>query len=351
MERRIISSDLQFEDHELESHIRPTYLKDYIGQGAIKETIKIFIEAAKLRGEALDHVLLYGPPGLGKTTMAGVIASEMGVKFKITSGPAIERPGDIAAILNNLQHGDILFIDEIHRMSRQVEEVLYSAMEDYCIDIVVGKGPATKSIRLTLPKFTLIGATTRAGMLSAPLRDRFGIIQRLEYYTHEELSQIITRTAKILETHIDQDAALELAKCSRGTPRVANRLLKRVRDIALIKYNDHITYDICLKALELLNIDRNGLDDVDRRIIETIAIQFKGGPVGLDTLAVALSEERDTLEDVYEPYLIQQGYMQRTPKGRMLSPKAYQVLDLKGMNEIGRVTSTCRKNGNSHCGD
>lgn len=331
MEKRIISSDLQLEDHEIESNIRPLSLNEYIGQSAIKENIKIFIEAAKLRGEALDHVLLYGPPGLGKTTMAGVIAAEMGVKIKITSGPAIERPGDIAAILNNLQHGDILFIDEIHRMSRQVEEVLYSAMEDYCIDIVVGKGPAAKSIRLTLPKFTLIGATTRAGMLSAPLRDRFGIIQRLEYYTREELGQIISRSANILETQIEENAALELAKCSRGTPRVANRLLKRVRDIALIKYDHHITEEVCLKALELLNIDRNGLDDIDRRIIEAIALQFKGGPVGLDTLAAAIGEERDTLEDVYEPYLIQQGYMQRTPRGRMLAPKAYEVFELKSL--------------------
>ncbi|MBP3886503.1 MAG: Holliday junction branch migration DNA helicase RuvB [Cellulosilyticum sp.] len=331
MENRIISSDLQLEDHEIESSIRPISLEEYIGQSAIKENIKIFIEAAKLRGEALDHVLLYGPPGLGKTTMAGVIAAEMGVKIKITSGPAIERPGDIAAILNNLQHGDILFIDEIHRMSRQVEEVLYSAMEDYCIDIVVGKGPAAKSIRLTLPKFTLIGATTRAGMLSAPLRDRFGIIQRLEYYNKEELGQIISRAAHILGTEIEMNAALELAKCSRGTPRVANRLLKRVRDIALIKYDCHITEAVCLKALELLNIDRNGLDDIDRRIIEAIALQFKGGPVGLDTLAAAIGEERDTLEDVYEPYLIQQGYMQRTPRGRMLAPKAYEVFDLKSL--------------------
>ena len=331
MEKRIISSDLQLEDHEIESNIRPLSLNEYIGQSAIKENIKIFIEAAKLRGEALDHVLLYGPPGLGKTTMAGVIAAEMGVKIKITSGPAIERPGDIAAILNNLQHGDILFIDEIHRMSRQVEEVLYSAMEDYCIDIDVGKGPAAKSIRLTLPKFTLIGATTRAGMLSAPLRDRFGIIQRLEYYTKEELGQIISRSANILETQIEENAALELAKCSRGTPRVANRLLKRVRDIALIKYDHHITEEVCLKALELLNIDRNGLDDIDRRIIEAIALQFKGGPVGLDTLAAAIGEERDTLEDVYEPYLIQQGYMQRTPRGRMLAPKAYEVFELKSL--------------------
>ena len=331
MEKRIISSDLQLEDNEIESSIRPLSLEEYIGQSAIKQNIKIFIEAAKLRGEALDHVLLYGPPGLGKTTMAGVIAAEMGVKIKITSGPAIERPGDIAAILNNLQHGDILFIDEIHRMSRQVEEVLYSAMEDYCIDIVVGKGPAAKSIRLTLPKFTLIGATTRAGMLSAPLRDRFGIIQRLEYYTQEELGQIISRAAGILDTKIEFKAALELAKCSRGTPRVANRLLKRVRDIALIKYDHHITEEVCLKALELLNIDRNGLDDIDRRIIEAIALQFKGGPVGLDTLAAAIGEERDTLEDVYEPYLIQQGYMQRTPRGRMLAPKAYEVFDLKSL--------------------
>ncbi|ADZ84087.1 Holliday junction branch migration DNA helicase RuvB [Cellulosilyticum sp. ST5] len=329
MEKRIMSSDLQLEDNEIESNIRPLTLSDYIGQTAIKENIKIFIEAAKQRGEALDHVLLYGPPGLGKTTMAGVIASEMGVKFKVTSGPAIEKPGDIAAILNNLQHGDILFIDEIHRMSRHVEEVLYSAMEDYCIDIVVGKGPAAKSIRLTLPKFTLIGATTRAGMLSSPLRDRFGIIQRLEYYTMQELGCILKRTAAILQTPITEEAALELAKCSRGTPRVANRLLKRVRDIALIKYDNHIDEEVCTKALELLSIDRNGLDDIDRRIIQAIALQFKGGPVGLDTLAAAIGEERDTLEDVYEPYLIQQGYMQRTPRGRMLAPKAYETFELK----------------------
>lgn len=331
MEKRIISSDLQLEDNEIESSIRPLTLSEYIGQSAIKENIKIFIEAAKLRGEALDHVLLYGPPGLGKTTMAGVIASEMGVKIKITSGPAIERPGDIAAILNNLQHGDILFIDEIHRMSRQVEEVLYSAMEDYCIDIVVGKGPAAKSIRLSLPKFTLIGATTRAGMLSSPLRDRFGIIQRLEYYTQEELGQIIERTANLLQTPITKEAALELAKCSRGTPRVANRLLRRVRDIALIKFENKVNDEVCASALSLLNIDRNGLDDIDRRVIEAIALQFKGGPVGLDTLAAAIGEERDTLEDVYEPYLIQQGFMQRTPRGRMLAPKAYEVFDLKSL--------------------
>lgn len=331
MEKRVISSDLQLEDNEIESSIRPLTLNEYIGQSAIKENIKIFIEAAKMRGEALDHVLLYGPPGLGKTTMAGVIAAEMGVKIKITSGPAVERPGDIAAILNNLQHGDVLFIDEIHRMSRQVEEVLYSAMEDYCIDIVVGKGPAAKSIRLSLPKFTLIGATTRAGMLSSPLRDRFGIIQRLEYYTKDELGQIIERTARLLETPITSEAALELAKCSRGTPRVANRLLKRVRDIALIKFENEINNKVCASALSLLNIDRNGLDEIDRRIIEAIALQFKGGPVGLDTLAAAIGEERDTLEDVYEPYLIQQGFMQRTPRGRMLAPKAYEIFDLKSL--------------------
>lgn len=331
MEKRIISSDLQLEDHDIESSIRPLSLDEYIGQSSIKEKIKIFIEAAKRREEALDHVLLYGPPGLGKTTMAGVIATEMGTKIKVTSGPAIERPGDIAAILNNLQHGDILFIDEIHRMSRQVEEVLYSAMEDYCIDIVVGKGPAAKSIRLTLPKFTLIGATTRAGMLSSPLRDRFGIIQRLEYYTEQELAQIIERSAAILKTSITEEAALKLARCSRGTPRIANRLLKRLRDIALIKYDHHIDESICEKALALLNIDPNGLDEVDRRIIQSIALQFKGGPVGLDTLASAIGEERETLEDVYEPYLIQQGFMQRTPRGRMLAPKAYEVFDLKSL--------------------
>ncbi|WP_069997527.1 Holliday junction branch migration DNA helicase RuvB [Cellulosilyticum sp. I15G10I2] len=328
MTKRVMSSDLQLEDNEIESNIRPLSLDEYIGQSTIKENIKIFIQAAQQREEPLDHVLLYGPPGLGKTTLAGVIAHEMNVKFKVTSGPAIEKPGDIAAILNNLQPRDILFIDEIHRMSRHVEEVLYSAMEDYCIDIVVGKGPAAKSIRLALPQFTLIGATTRAGMLSSPLRDRFGIIHRLEYYSIDELSAIIMRTAMILNTSMTEEAANEIAKCSRGTPRVANRLLKRVRDIALIKYNKPIDQEICLKALKLLNIDENGLDELDRRIIEAIAIQFKGGPVGLETLAAAIGEEKDTLEDVYEPYLIKQCLLQRTPRGRMLTPYAYEILGI-----------------------
>ncbi len=325
MIKRIMSCDLQVEDEDIEYNIRPIKLSEYIGQSAIKENIKIFIEAAKHRQESLDHVLLYGPPGLGKTTLAGVIANEMQVKFKVTSGPAIEKPGDIAAILNNLQSGDILFIDEIHRISRNIEEVLYSAMEDYCIDIIVGKGPAAKSIRLSLPKFTLIGATTRAGMLSAPLRDRFGIIQRLEYYSIDELAQIIERTAKILDTQITKEATLEIAKSSRGTPRVANRLLKRIRDIALIKFDKIIDEAVCKEALILLNIDKDGLDDIDRRILTTIAIQFKGGPVGLETLAAAIGEEKETLEDVYEPYLIKQGYLQRTPRGRMTTPFAQEI--------------------------
>lgn len=325
MVKRIMSCDLQLEDEDIESSIRPIKLSEYIGQSAIKENIKIFIEAAKKREEPLDHVLLYGPPGLGKTTLAGVIANEMQVKFKITSGPAIEKPGDLAAILNNLQSGDILFIDEIHRLSRHVEEVLYSAMEDYCIDIIIGKGPSAKSIRLTLPKFTLIGATTRAGMLSAPLRDRFGIIQRLEYYSVEELAQIIERTARILNTEITQQAAIEIAKSSRGTPRVANRLLKRIRDVALIKFDKVIDEKVCKEALQLLNIDKDGLDDIDRRILTTIAVQFKGGPVGLETLSAAIGEEKETLEDVYEPYLIKQGYLQRTPRGRMTTPLAQEI--------------------------
>ena len=326
MDKRIVSTDLQLEDNEIESNIRPITLQEYIGQTSIKETLKIFIEAAKQRQEPLDHVLLYGPPGLGKTTLAGVIAHEMGVKLKVTSGPAIEKPGDIAAILNNLQPGDLLFIDEIHRMPKHIEEVLYTAMEDFSIDIIVGKGPTAKSIRLSLPPFTLVGATTRAGMLSSPLRDRFGIMQRLEYYSLEELTQIIERTGAILNVAIEEEGALELAKCARGTPRLANRLLKRVRDIAMIKYEGHIDYDVACRALELLNIDTNGLDELDRRILQTIATHFKGGPVGLETLAATLGEEKDTLEDVYEPYLMQQGLLQRTPRGRMLTPMAQEMM-------------------------
>ncbi|OON98987.1 MAG: Holliday junction DNA helicase RuvB [Epulopiscium sp. Nele67-Bin004] len=330
MNKRIVSTDLQFEDNDVEQNIRPITLKEYIGQQAAKETLEIFIEAAKQRKESLDHVLLYGPPGLGKTTLAGVIANEMGVGFKVTSGPAVEKPGDIAAILNNLKSGDILFIDEIHRMPRFVEEVLYSAMEDFCIDIVVGKGPAAKSIRLSLPHFTLIGATTRAGMLSSPLRDRFGIMQRLEYYTLEELAEIIIRTGTILKSKIEYDAAIEIAKCSRGTPRLANRFLKRVRDIALIKYQSpDITAEIAIFSLELLSLDRNGLDNLDRQILKLMATNFGGGPVGIETLAVTLSEEKQTLEDIYEPYLIQKGLIQRTPRGRILTPSAYKLLEIE----------------------
>ena len=322
-ERRIITTDVTEDDVRIEPGLRPKRLADYIGQEKAKNTLKIFIEAAKQRHDSLDHVLLYGPPGLGKTTLAGIVANEMGTNLKITAGPAIEKPGEMAAILNNLQDGDVLFVDEIHRLNRQVEEVLYPAMEDFVIDIVIGKGAAARSIRLDLPKFTLIGATTRAGMLSAPLRDRFGVVSRLAFYTVEELQEIILHSAKILEVEIDKDGALELARRSRGTPRLANRLLKRVRDFAQIKYDGRITKEVADFALNLLEVDKLGLDQTDRQILMTMIQKFGGGPVGLETLAVSIGEDPGTLEDVYEPYLVQNGLILRTPRGRVASDEAY----------------------------
>lgn len=326
MEKRLINTEIKSEDLVYENNLRPSFLNEYIGQSKIKDNLKVYIEAAKLRKEPLDHVLFYGPPGLGKTTLACIIAKEMGVNIKITSGPAIEKPGDMAAILNNLQEGDVLFIDEIHRLNRQVEEVLYPAMEDFAIDILIGKGQAARSIRLDLPKFTLIGATTRAGLLTAPLRDRFGVINKMEYYTVEELKQIIIRSASVFEVFIDDEGATELARRSRGTPRLANRLLKRVRDFALIKYNGNISLEVTNYALDLLDVDKLGLDSTDRHILETIIEKFQGGPVGLDTLAAALGEDSGTLEDVYEPYLIMNGLITRTPRGRVATPLSYRHL-------------------------
>ncbi len=326
---RMIETELQDDDLKIENTLRPRTLDDYIGQERIKGNLKVYIDAAKKRGEPLDHVLFYGPPGLGKTTLAGIIANEMGTHMKITSGPAIERPGDIAAILNNLQEGDVLFIDEIHRLNRQVEEVLYPAMEDFAIDIMIGKGPSVRSIRLDIPHFTLVGATTRAGLLSAPLRDRFGVIHRLDFYTTEELKQIIIHSSKVLDVTIDDDGASELARRSRGTPRLANRLLKRVRDYAQIKYNGIITRDVAEQALDLMEVDRIGLDRLDHNILLTIIQKFGGGPVGLETLAAALSEDSGTLEDVYEPYLIQNGFINRTPRGRVATETAYRHLGLE----------------------
>lgn len=329
MDRRIITMDVTEEEKNVEVTLRPQSLETYIGQEKLKSMLKVYIEAAKSRGDSLDHVLFYGPPGLGKTTLSGIIAHEMGVNMKITSGPAIEKPGEMAAILNNLQEGDVLFVDEIHRLNRQVEEVLYPAMEDFAIDIMLGKESSARSIRLDLPKFTLVGATTRAGLLTAPLRDRFGVVQKLEFYTPEELKVIVLRSAQVLEVEIEDEGAMEIARRSRGTPRLANRLLKRVRDFAQVKYQGVITKEVADFALDVLDVDRLGLDNNDRSILLTMIQKFSGGPVGLDTLAAALGEDAGTLEEVYEPYLLMNGLINRTPRGRTATETAYRHLGLE----------------------
>ncbi|MEN1934924.1 Holliday junction branch migration DNA helicase RuvB [Paenibacillus sp. 102] len=324
MDERLLSGESAYEDADLEYSLRPQTLRQYIGQDKAKHNLEVFIEAAKMREETLDHVLLYGPPGLGKTTLANIIANEMGVNIRTTSGPAIERPGDLAAVLTALQPGDVLFIDEIHRLHRSIEEVLYPAMEDFCLDIVIGKGPSARSVRLDLPPFTLVGATTRAGALSAPLRDRFGVLSRLEYYTVDQLSAIVERTAEVFEVEIDSLAALEIARRARGTPRIANRLLRRVRDFAQVRSDGTIAMEITQMALELLQVDKLGLDHIDHKLLLGIIEKFRGGPVGLETVSATIGEESTTIEDVYEPYLLQIGFLQRTPRGRIVTPLAYE---------------------------